>query len=137
VQILHRKTEKNPNNGTFQYNPAKSADPEYYGDVLFQGLAQVDDNRNHNPVNNEFGEQRKAGIEIYLLYRDLTLEQQDKLKDIETKLPEIIVKLNPNQMHCNIESTCCETMVEFKVVSISRPNGVRNKHIQLHCESAS
>jgi hypothetical protein len=128
IQIFQLLKSKNPNNGTYQYN---FNGENVTKNVVFEGLALIDDNRNVNPnQNTQFGEQRQKGIEIYL-------PNTNFFDGLENKLPELVVNINPNSIHSNNVFNPALTVEEFKVISITRPNGIRLKHLQLHCESAS
>jgi len=130
IRIVRRRVGLKDNNKTYQYQPELETNPDFYNDVIFEGFALVDDNRNSFQVTAEYGQQRNQGIEIYL-------EKTSQLDDLETYLPELVPTLNPNGFHDNTQYSTNNLTLEFKVTAINKPNGVRIKQLQLHCQSAS
>jgi hypothetical protein len=130
IQLSARAINLKSNNQTYQYDSKLDTDPGYYNDIIFTGLVLVDDQRNADETLNAYGQQRKKGIYVYLPDLDI-------FDDLELKKPELVLKLNLNKMHKAGEWCECATTVEFKVTQIERPNGIRIRHIELFCESAS
>lgn len=86
--------------------------------------------QNTDLLLNAYGQQRKKGIFVYL-------PKLEVFDDLETKKPELILELNPNYLHQNQTFDSCKGKAEFKVTQITRPNGIKLKHIELFCEAQS
>ena len=130
IQLSRRIVKIKSNNKTYQYDPDLDANPDYYNDIIYTDLVLVDDERNVDTVLDSYGQQRKKGIFVYLPILDI-------FNDLDLKKPELILKLNINELHQAKEFCQCQTTVEFKVTQIDRPNGIRIRHMELFCESAS